>query len=742
MTHPSTHNFWSRLDEFGIQLNDEQREAVRHVAGPLVVFAGPGSGKTTVLTCRAAYMIQAADVRPSELLVVTFTRAAAEEMQNRLAALPGLNAQTVRAAEIGTFHSVFMRMLLQQSGGRLPQLFEEAEQRNLIRSVLREQGHDADDEEVADALQKIGLCKNNLILPDRIKANKPENQKFKTLFAAYEKAKAKLDRWDYDDILVHCHQMLVQNPAALEFYRRKFRYILVDEFQDTNLAQYEVIRLLGAHGNVCIVGDDDQSIYRFRGSRVEFLLDFETVFPGAKKIILATNYRSTEPVIDSASRLILHNRKRQSKQIRGTGRTGETPQVLRPESERHEAELVLAEMQAEMEQGLPGEQIAVLYRTNIQCRALIDRLVEQEVPFTLHDADGDFYRRWQVRDVLTYFRLALNADDLDLLVQIINRPKRYLYPDAWVDKVHALRRETGLAYLDALQRLEGLEGYQRTKVEQLKSDLQKLRLQSPGEALRTIRVLIGYDKYLEEYATKTGNKLEAVVEPLDELEQAVIGHQTIPAFLQHVAEVEETIRKSRHKGEGVQLMTMHRAKGLEFARVFCIGLVHDMLPHPKALEAEGEKRSAAVEEERRLFYVGMTRAKHRLLLSAPLRYHGRRAEPSPFLYETGLAERPKRVALAVETPASDTRSPHRKQIEAAAAVPPQERMRRALAEHGGRELAVGDTLHHKELGPGQIQEVKPLVGGGGRRVLLTFPGQDKVFDLHAELSLFLGLLKV
>ena len=726
--------FFEGINRFGIKLNEEQREAVCHVAGPLVVFAGPGSGKTTVLTCRAAYMMQVAGIRPSEMMVVTFTRAAAEEMRTRLAAMPGIGTQTVRAAEIGTFHSLFMRMLVQQSGGRIPSLIEDGEQRTIIRNLLREQGQDGDDEEVADALQKIGLCKNNLIMPDRIRATKPENQKFKELFAKYEEQKKRYDRWDYDDILVHCHAMLKGNPGVLEHYQRKFRYILVDEFQDTNLAQYEVIRLLGAHGNVCIVGDDDQSIYRFRGSRVEFLLEFDQEFSGAKKVILATNYRSTDEVIGSASRLILHNCKRQSKQIRGTDRHDAAPKLLRPEGERDEAEQVLNEIAALLEKGTVAEEIAVLYRTNIQVRAVIDGLVQRELPFTLHDADGDFYRRWQVRDVLTYFRLALNPDDLDGLVQIINRPKRYLYPEKWVDEVHAIRRERGITYLEALKFLENLEGYQRVKIEQLIDDLRKLKFQSPGMALRTIRQEIGYDKYLEEYAAKTGNDLKAVREPLDELEQAVEGHRTLLAFLEHVKEVEETIRKSRHTSGGVQLMTMHKAKGLEFEHVYCIGLVDEMLPHPKALQADGEKKDAALEEERRLLYVGMTRAKRFLTLSAPIRYHGGRAEPSPFLYETGMLERPKRVAI--ERPAIRTTSV----TTTVASVPAQDRMKAALEKYSGLQVAVGETLHHKEMGIGTIEEIKPLIGNGGRRVVLRFTQNEKTIDLHLELCLYLGLM--
>jgi DNA helicase-2/ATP-dependent DNA helicase PcrA len=285
----------------------------------------------------------------------------------------------------------------------------------------------------------------------------------------------------------------------------------------------------------------------------------------------------------------------------------------------------------------------------------------------------------------------------------------------------------------------------------LKDDLNKLKFQTPALALQTIRKEIGYDKYLEEYATKTGNDLKVVSEPLDELEQAVTGHRTIQEFLAHVQEVNETIRKSRNQGDGVQLMTMHRAKGLEFEHVYCIGLVEDMLPHPKSLDGEGEKRDAAVEEERRLLYVGMTRAKRFLTLSAPLRYHGHRAEPSPFLYETGLLERPKRVAIASSPNARDALAGSlsrnssgsrfvAKKDGVASDVPPNERMKAALAKYGQLPLAEGDTLHHKQLGPGTVDAIKPLSGDGGRRVMVKFPGEEKVYDLHLELSLYLGLM--
>ncbi|HEU4963837.1 MAG TPA: ATP-dependent helicase, partial [Bacilli bacterium] len=409
-------------------------------------------------------------------------------------------------------------------------------------------------------------------------------------------------------------------------------------------------------------------------------------------------------------------------------------------------EQVLKQVASLIEAGTDPQEVAVLYRTNIQVRAIIDGLVERGLPFTLHDADGDFYRRWQVRDVLTYFKLAYDPDDLDGLVQIMNRPKRYLYPERWVEQVHQLHREKGWSYLRALRQVDGLEGYHLTKIDQLVRDLNGLQFQTPAQALRTIRVEIGYDKYLEEYAEKTGNDLKAVSEPLDELEQAVVGFRTIPEFLAHVQEVAETIRKARFQGDGIQLMTMHRAKGLEFEHVYCIGLVDEMMPHFKALlQPDAEKRAAALEEERRLLYVGLTRAKRFLTLSAPQRYHGKKADPSPFLYETGLLERPKaiasgRISSGTLYERGKTEEKRQKQAEVQR-VPAQERMRMALEKFGSLDVKEGDTLFHKDMGPGLIDSIKPLSGEGGRRVLVKFPDQEKLYDVHLELTLYLGLMQ-
>lgn len=622
--------FFHELEKAGIQLHTEQREAVTHVEGPLVVFAGPGSGKTTVLTSRAAHLMQVAEIPARNLLIVTFTKAAAEEMQKRLASLPGIGSLRARSCELGTFHSVFLRILLRVYG-QVPQLFNESEQRNLARAILRENGQDGNEEEVNDLLTKIGLCKNNLIFPEQIQAKKKENQDFKRYYQQYELAKERLQRWDYDDILVECYRLLRGRPDIREEYGRRYRYILIDEFQDANYVQYEIVKMLAVSGNLCIVGDDDQSIYRFRGSRVEYLLEFQHVFPNAKKIVLETNYRSTKQIIATAASVIRNNQKREAKQVRGTGRSGKQYQLERPSDERAEALQIIQLIRHQMSSGQALESFAVLYRSNSQAHTLIDELVRQSLPFSILDTEGDFYQRWQIRDILAYFRLALDPYDLESLAQIINRPKRYMYQENWLNQLQQTARRLDISFLNALLRLPDLENWKLRKLEQLIWDLKKISGMSPTEALRFIRKEIGYDQYLAEYVSQTGQSQDQVFEPVAMLQQSVSGFRKINDFLDHVGRTNEVLQQARKSKEGIRLMTFHKAKGLEFSTVCIVGLVEGMVPHRKALK--DKEQAEALEEERRLFYVGITRAKDRLYLYSPRKYNGSKAEASPFLAE-------------------------------------------------------------------------------------------------------------
>lgn len=617
-----------------MELNPAQMEAVTHVGGPLVVFAGPGSGKTTVLTCRASYLMQVQKVYPKDMLIVTFTKAAAEEMRSRLASLPGVGGLKAQSCDAGTFHSIFLKILL-RTYGTVPKLMEEWEQRIVIRELLRNQGLDGNEEEINDLLMKIGLCKNNLILPDQMKPQKQENRDFKRRYKAYEDWKQANRRWDYDDILVECYRLLIGRQDVREEFANKYRHILVDEFQDTNYVQYEIIKLLAAKSDLSIVGDDDQSIYRFRGSRVDFLLQFNKAYPKAKKVILATNYRSTDPIIETAAAVIHFNKVREAKKIVGTGKQGMLPQFETPMDERAEAVLVLDWIQKQLHNE-NQEDIAILYRTNLQARAVVDEMVRREISFSMRDAESNFYTQWQVRDVLCYFKLSLNPDDLDSFMAILNRPKRYIYQDKISGYLSTAYQEKR-SLLHALAEYRELESWKRRKVEELIWDLKKISGMSPREGLRFIRKQIGYDQFLEEYVENTKQKKESVFEPIEILEQAVIPFKTIFDFLAHVEKVNQAIKQARKSENGIQLMTFHKAKGLEFKTVFLIGLVKGMVPHNKSLK---EKDSTeALEEERRLFYVGITRAQEKLILSAPQRYRGEKAERSPFLDEIEVTAR-------------------------------------------------------------------------------------------------------
>ncbi|WP_018130396.1 ATP-dependent helicase [Effusibacillus pohliae] len=629
--------FFSDLGRSGIELNQSQKEAVAHVGGPLVVFAGPGSGKTTVLTCRASYLMQVAEVQPRQILIVTFTKAAAEEMQNRLAALPGIGPLKAQSCEAGTFHSIFLRILL-RTYGNVPRLLNEWEQKQVIRELLRAEGQDGDEEAANDLLAKIGLCKNNLILPQQIRPKKKENVEFKRRYQQYEDWKKNHKRWDYDDILVECYRLLLSRQDVRQQYASKYRHLLVDEFQDTNYVQYEVLKILAADGELCIVGDDDQSIYRFRGARVDYLLSFQHEYPNAKTVVLGTNYRSVDPIIEAASSLITCNRKRHPKKLTGTGKQGELPVLEMPEDERSEAEQVLERIEQRIQCGDPVDDIAVLYRTHMQARALVDELVRRKIPFAIRDAEGSFYHQWQIRDILCYFKLATDPLDLDSLMQIINRPKRYLYPDAWMAHIATADLDSEQrSYLQALMKLPGLEAWKRRKLEDLAWDLKKISRLPPKDALRLIRKQVGYDQFLEEYAERTGQKKEHLFEPVDGLEQAVLPFESVTDFLLHVEAVSETLRNARKSERGIRLMTFHKAKGLEFRTVFLIGLVKGMVPHGKSLKEKDA--DASLEEERRLLYVGITRAKERVFLSAPQRYRGEPVERSPFLDEISVTAR-------------------------------------------------------------------------------------------------------
>ncbi|WP_188430530.1 ATP-dependent helicase [Kroppenstedtia guangzhouensis] len=685
-------------------LNPKQRDAVTLVGKSAVVFAGPGSGKTTVLTRRAAWLLSRG-VPANRIMVVTFTRMAAQEMKQRLLKQTGSST----GMTIGTFHSVFLR-LLRNSGVSIPRLAGEREQAGLIRELLIKSGRPADEEMISNTLSQIGYCKGNLILPERMKVKQEKKIAFRELFQEYQQVMEQRGIWDYDDILLRFHDLLRNNQP----FQRRFVHILVDEFQDINRVQMETIRLLLPEGGCLFaVGDDDQSIYGFRGSDPGYMLDLPRTLPECTRIVLTINHRSTEPIIRIGQQLIAHNRFRQPKRVEGTGKVGAAPRWWEPEDEEDEAGKILDML-------TDGVETAVLYRTSTQARAIIDALVRADIPFAVSPGDAAFYQRWQVADVLSYLKLANHPDDLDALVRVVNRPKRYLFGEEWLDGLQRISRERNFPLLQCLPQLKGLERYQTKYLERMVQQVTALKGCSPSAAVNRVRREIGYDSFLSAMAKDLGHDFQTLSEPVDELSIAAGAHGKIEDFLDHIEQVDRKVRE-QPPSPRVRLMTLHKSKGLEFDRVFLIGLHAMVLPHHRSLQVPDKMKSRAWEEERRLLYVGLTRARRELILSVSRTRQGKRVGPSPFLKEMGYT-------IQEEAPMVQPVSRSRPD-------PKQPQLR-----YVGESLTEGDTLLHSRWGEGAVIQVESLEGTApGRKVTVRFG--DEIHTLHYELSRQLGLLE-
>lgn len=697
-------------------LNEKQREAVIADEKPTVVFAGPGSGKTTVLTRRVLYLLERGAC-PENLMVVTFTRAAAQEMKSRLGEVMPKASQKLC---IGTFHSLFLG-ILQERGNTIPTLLGGNKQKEIIRKLLSDQEQPTDEENISAYLNQIGLCKGNAILPERMNVHKRKNILFRDIFAQYEEWKRNNNFWDYDDILLAMYQQ-VKNPAELADLKERFIHILVDEFQDINWIQYQIlVKLASQHRSLFVVGDDDQSIYGFRGSNPRIMLQLHKDFPDLERIVLSVNYRSTEPIIRASEQLIGQNRLRQAKLCQGLGVDGAKVEWIEPQDENEEAERIIFRVQ-------DGVETAILFRTATQARALTDVLVRKGISFFM-PGEHSFYRRWQVQDMFAYFRLANDPNDLDALVRIINKPKRYLFGENWIDACWHQSRKLNRPVLEVLPDLPGLEGYQVRYLTELSGQIGRLRQLAPTDAIAYIRTTVGYDRFLETFAKETGSDLDHLLEPLDELMVAAELFPDLSSMITHVSRIEEALKHSDPAAK-IKLMTLHRSKGLEFDRVFIIGLHAMVIPHYRSLNVPENRKNEAWEEERRLLYVGMTRAKKELVLSSTKTRQGKRAHPSPFLQDIDLvSEHAKQERTIEQNTNRMVQSMNRKALN-------EQPQMRFIHE----KVSVGSEIHHTRFGKGIVEDVVPIEGvAPGRKVLVRFNQERQ--SLHYELCRQLGLIQ-
>jgi len=602
------------------KLNPPQREAVVTTEGPLLVLAGAGSGKTRVLTHRVAYLIERG-VAPWSILAITFTNKAAKEMKERIEKLVDENADDIW---VSTFHSCCARILrrdIEKLGyQRSFTIYDDDDQMGLVKSIVKELNLNDKMYPPREIKTIISDAKNKLLMPGewlKEAGDDFRNRKIHDVYERYEKRLKESNALDFDDLLVKTMVLLTEHAPVLEYYRRKFNYILVDEYQDTNLAQYELVRLLaGEKRNVCVVGDDDQSIYGWRGADIRNILEFERDFPGCRVIKLEQNYRSTGNILDAANQVIAHNAGRKEKALWTDSGEGEKIRLYTAEDERDEAAYVCSHLENIRRKGGKVGNAAVLYRTNAQSRVVEEALVRAGIPYKVYGG-MKFYERKEVKDLIAYLRAIVNPSDDMAVRRIINEPKRGI-GDTTVQTLMDYAQAEGMPLSSAVLLAEDAPLSSRargpvTKFALLLEDLNEAReMMQPDEFLRHVIEKTGYE---EQYKQSDNDENRSRLENIAELETAVreyIAREPeggLEGFLENVALVTD-LDSMDDNMQVLTLMTLHSAKGLEFETVFLIGMEDGIFPTSRSLFDE-EK----MEEERRLCYVGITRAKKQLFLT-------------------------------------------------------------------------------------------------------------------------------
>lgn len=600
-----------------------QKQAIEHNQGPMLVLAGPGSGKTLVITRRTQWLIQKAGVAPGNILVVTFTRAAAGEMRSRFDRLMDGRHLPV---SFGTFHAIFFTILKYAYKYKVENILSEDEKYAILRDIIHQIDVEMDDEKdfVMDIAGEISRVKGDMISLEHFYPVNCAKDVFEEIYKAYAAKLGRMRRLDYDDMLVQTWQLFKKYPDILAAWQKKYTYILIDEFQDINRVQYEIIRMLAMpENNLFVVGDDDQSIYKFRGAKPEILLGFTRDYPEAKMTVLNTNYRSTGAVVKRAEALIKNNEHRYAKDMTAAREMGEEVLVKAFQKPADQYLKMIREIVDIHEQKeVPWEEIAVIFRTNVQMSGFVEQLMVYNVPFVMKDSVPNIYQHWIGKDIFAYMNIAFGGNSRSDYLRIINRPNRFI-SRSYLD-------EDPVNLANVKDYLENRE-WMVERIEQMEYDFYMLSSMGPYPAIQYIRNSIGYDNYLKEYGASRGIKSEDLLEVLDELMDKSHAYKTWEEWFEAIDQYSETLKiRSRQRfeeTEGIRLLTMHGAKGLEYDLVYIPDANQGIAPHKKAL-TESDK-----EEERRMFYVAMTRAKNNLRIYFTRERYGKAAEMSPFIGE-------------------------------------------------------------------------------------------------------------
>lgn len=724
-------------------LNEQQKEAVFCTEGPLLLLAGAGSGKTRVLTHRIAYLIDQG-VNPYHIMAITFTNKAAREMRERVDQLVGYGAENIW---VSTFHSTCVRILrrhIDKLGyGNSFTIYDGDDQKSLIRSICKAYKIDTKMMPERSIISEISSAKDEFITPSEYEVKNQfdfRKKKIAEIYKEYQKQLRSNNALDFDDLLFKTVELFQFHPEVLDYYQERFRYIMIDEYQDTNTIQFQLVSMLARkYRNLCVVGDDDQSIYRFRGANIKNILNFENIFPDAQTIKLEQNYRSTKNILNAANEVIAHNHGRKEKKLWTENEEGDFIEFHQYETEHEEAGQIAEKIEELSNEGYEYKNIAILYRTNAQSRVFEERFMIKNIPYRIVGGTN-FYQRKEVKDMISYLKAVDNGQDDLAVKRIINVPRRGIGA-ATVNKVETYAIEHGISFLEACFEAEQITtlGNAKKKIQGFADLIQEFRNQ---EAIGTLKELfdeiIQKTGYVEELKAEETEEALGRIENIEELLNKIVTYEeeaqepTLEGLLEEIALVAD-IDNLEESDNRVVLMTLHSAKGLEFPYVFICGMEDGIFPSYMTIMSENDDD---MEEERRLCYVGITRAKKKLYLSAAKRrmVHGRTQFNSVSRFideipanlmkigrETQSREKRKEKALFSATRAQKFRKPYQtKTFTAPSSVT--------------LSYQVGDMVSHIKFGKGIVQDI--VSGGRDYEVTVDFEkcGRKKMFASFAKLK--------
>ena len=603
------------------RFNEDQIKAIKWFKGPMLVLGTPGSGKTTVIVERIRNLIDIEGVAPGRILVITFTRAAANSMKQRF-----VSSRDDEKVRFGTFHSFFFWVIKTAYGYRNEDILTEEERRKLIRGLLSndDQGLSDNEELITSVLRQIEKVDSELIdIENYYSSDLPEHQ-FRNIYNRFKELKKKSGKLDFNDMMHMCYTLLKERPDILDLIRKSYPYILVDEFQDTNLLQYEILKMLAAPlNNLFVVGDDDQSIYGFRGARPDIMLSFKETYKDAEIVTLRTNYRCKKDITRLSGKLISHNKKRYDKELKSASSSDGLIKIQQVKDITTQNELLISRIRDSLDKGVEASDIAVLYRTNMSPRRLIYKLREYNIPFVAKDAVPDIFSSPMVSCIMDYLYFANGDRSRKRFLRFMNKPLRYVPRDILIDEnvdIHELIRRTAD------------KGYLQTNLMLLRNHLERIRELSPLAAVSYIRKVVGIDKYVSEYSKERALDEGEFIDLLDEFQSITREFESFGDLADFAIREKKTLEEEYKKmqsdrADAIQLMTMHSSKGLEFSEVHIINCVEGEIPHKKS------RREYELEEERRMFYVAMTRAMDKLYIYSPRSMAEKNMKISRFINE-------------------------------------------------------------------------------------------------------------